>query len=67
MHLDSRGYLPRGVGRSLKYSKGIPTQGCRQVPEVKLEDGGHAVNVVEYSRVSCQVGHPLLIKQVPGK
>ena len=44
----------------------VGDQGGGQVPEVELEHGGDAVDVVEQGGVPGQVGHPLIVEQVSG-
>ena len=45
----------------------VGDEGCGQLPEVELEHGGHAVDVVQHRRVPRQPRHPLLVKQGPGE
>ena len=44
----------------------VGDEGGGQGPEVQLEDGGHAVDVVEHRTVRGEVRHPLVVEQVPG-
>ena len=40
-------------------------QGGRQVAEIQLQDGCHAVNVVKNSWIRCQIGNLEGVKLVP--
>ena len=42
----------------------VGDEGGGQGPEVELEHGGDAVDVVEQGRVPGQVWHPLIVEQV---
>ena len=44
----------------------VGDEGGGQGPEVELEHGGDAVDVVEQGGVPGQVGHPLIVEQVSG-